>query len=830
MVAAYLRSCDAHRAYLTVLEKTGASEADVRRFSVGAANGLSNLADWQSMVGDYPAADASDAEAEFLAVRLGDPELVAHVLVQRAARKLPLGRYNAAVSALLRARDVLHSPQFGAPALTPATSLYLRVSGDIYRWLGDALRARQCADYASGLLEDLRPLPQSSKLFELRLHQVFLYVFLEDWNRATELLDEVESKFGGVFASSIASVPVPYAGMAGALARVVLRPQRSLFASGFRLHRALVAEGRGDLAGALKIIDEDLLPAVKQIPALAAKEGEMRVLRARVLRKTGQPAEALADAEASVVGQMEHGQTERLWAAHGELARVRRLLGDIPGALNAYEAAAAAVDALRPTSLGYRLDNLSLAKARPLFDEAIVMASEQGNAERCLRLADLVKSRFLAASLLAEAAGNPRPAVSVPPELDRIGAEIDALERAHERNMLAGNAAYEQSNSSRRETLIAERAALLEQLRVDAAATEPPATRFDVGKTIADLGQRRQAALQLFRAADVVVAVLLDGEGLDVASLSLTSRTVENLHAYARNLQLLYDSPTERDPDEFGLTIDKLVPPHLLERALAGASLLFAPHEILNLLPWPALRLCSHRLFERVPVGIVPNIASIRPLAARPAARPKVALVGAPDYDSPTYPKLPQAAAELDDIAALYGDECLLASPLLGPAATCSAVRRLLSEETPGSRHDGILHLSCHGSFEASDPAGSGLILNDRRLTAGEIALLPLPFREVVLSACSTGYRPTTLGDVQLHGDDVVGLPASLLEAGAATVLVSIPKAHDSASRKFFVTYHRRRRNGEEPLAAFAGTQQDLLHEHRLRPHGWVGLVMYGCR
>jgi CHAT domain-containing protein len=106
---------------------------------------------------------------------------------------------------------------------------------------------------------------------------------------------------------------------------------------------------------------------------------------------------------------------------------------------------------------------------------------------------------------------------------------------------------------------------------------------------------------------------------------------------------------------------------------------------------------------------------------------------------SPT--RLPNSGPEAVAIARLYG-----AAPLLGAAATESAVRRQIEHTT-------VIHLATHGYLSATRAMDSGLLLtppvpeaavgqdgNDGVLQAWEIASqLKLQAELVVLSACETG-------------------------------------------------------------------------------------------
>jgi CHAT domain-containing protein len=122
----------------------------------------------------------------------------------------------------------------------------------------------------------------------------------------------------------------------------------------------------------------------------------------------------------------------------------------------------------------------------------------------------------------------------------------------------------------------------------------------------------------------------------------------------------------------------------------------------------------------------------------------------------------------------------------------------------------------------------SGLLLFDSKIDAAEVAHARLPFDEVVLSACSTGWRPTQVKDVVLSADEILGIPAGFLESGASTVLVSISKAEGKAARAITTHYHERRVAGDSPLHAFRSAQENLLKQG-VAAGTWVGFTLYGC-
>jgi len=225
---------------------------------------------------------------------------------------------------------------------------------------------------------------------------------------------------------------------------------------------------------------------------------------------------------------------------------------------------------------------------------------------------------------------------------------------------------------------------------------------------------------------------------------------------------------------------------------------------------------------------VLPNLASLPLLDAAHTAAARVALIGNADYTGlKMYPALTESPAEITDIATIYGPAGLVSPPREGADATEAAFWELaIAAQAPGS----VLHVSGHGSLDASEPLASGLVLTGSTVDAAEILLRRLPYDEVVLSACSTAWRPMAAGGIELAGDDALGLPASFLEAGTRFLLASIPPIREKVARAFTVGWHRQRHAGLSPLAAFRAVQLELLASNPATVFSWAGMAAYGCR
>jgi CHAT domain-containing protein len=103
-----------------------------------------------------------------------------------------------------------------------------------------------------------------------------------------------------------------------------------------------------------------------------------------------------------------------------------------------------------------------------------------------------------------------------------------------------------------------------------------------------------------------------------------------------------------------------------------------------------------------------------------------------------------------------------------------------------------ILHCSCHGVADLQKPLKSGLIMTgNERLTVEDLLNLRLNgIRLVTLSACETGIPGLELPD------EVVGLPAGLLQAGVAGVVASLWSVSDRSTALLMTKFYQLWREG----------------------------------
>ena len=696
-----------------------------------------------------------------------------------------LGDYDRALETLEKARTLL-------PARDTIPTTMIGRPGQSF---DDQIRALSATLHAGGSLEDAAAVVQQAAVSRASVELV------EKEARVRKARGEYDK------AASLWESVVPYYASIGGSAAIE-----------FQL--AVVDRLRGNPASARRRLAR-IEPAFSN-DLFAGRIAGLRQMQSWVELDLGDAAGALDLANQGLAALERNPDEDLAWRLYWRRAAALRALGRSAEAIAAYLDAAAKVDSLRKSPLGYRLDSTTLLMRLPVIEEGIELAAKEGDARSCLRLIELVKARALS-SALSLPVGERRTRTSLEQEFDRVTQRLDALEYAG----LSG-AVKDVDAGVQRKALLERRTALMEQIRLRdprwRSLTAPAS--FDLAALVSVLSRRRQAALTLYVTGTVVRSVLVMDGCFEIGEQQMRVATLQALEKYVANLQSEDCNPAWLDPATFELDASRFLPDPLLEKALSADSLLVAPHGALHLLPWASIVFGGRRLFERVPVGVIPNLTCALALETPLVAAPRVALAGLATYPGlSNLGDLPGVGRELDAVASMYSGR-LLAPPLRDGAATEAAVRALAARDDAAGA---ILHLACHGTLDLQDPLSSGVLMIDGKIDAAEWAQMRLHYDEVVLSACSTGWRPMDAGRIKLRGDDILGLPGALLEAGARAIVVSIPEASDIGTEMFMTAYHRRRATGTPPLAAFCQTQRELLGGD-LSPHTWTGIVCYAVQ
>ena len=303
-----------------------------------------------------------------------------------------------------------------------------------------------------------------------------------------------------------------------------------------------------------------------------------------------------------------------------------------------------------------------------------------------------------------------------------------------------------------------------------------------------------------------------------------------------------------------------------LEAAVAGKKqLVISPDGALNLLPFGALMNARGQYLMRAKTityvtsgrdllrsSVKGKGASKTTIFADPAfekldSRKKSSLRGSRsvDFSSMRWSSLPATGKEAEALEKIVAG----ATVYRGAEATEERMKALRSPK--------ILHVATHGFFlkptenkranlvdgwgsliarstgEENPLLRSGLILagpgeraeaEDGVLTALEASSMDLGGTElVVLSACDTG-----VGDISL-GDGVHGLRRALVVAGAKSLLMSLWKVDDDATRHLMSGYYRKLAKGLPSAAALRQMQVAMSRSERYsHPMYWAAFIPVG--
>ncbi len=313
---------------------------------------------------------------------------------------------------------------------------------------------------------------------------------------------------------------------------------------------------------------------------------------------------------------------------------------------------------------------------------------------------------------------------------------------------------------------------------------------------VADWLQRHQPALHdLLFPAERTVLLKVTPQAIEAFSLALDAPSAlrRTFAADRRTLAGMIPGADGRLAAPWPMqSLGKLLLGPVQSALTACRQVAIVPHGPLHYVPFAALQTetgatclgpgCDLLLAPSASVLLAP---SHRQNHTQPAAAPLV--VGhAPD--------LRHAEAEARTVAALLNGRLLLAAE-----ATQEA---FLREAATAS----LVHLSCHGAFDAQAPLHSGLHLADGVLTAAALLERP-PFLQaklVTLSACESG-RSGVLG-----GDELLGLVRAFLAAGAPAALVSLWAVDELSTRLLMQFFYAALADDVPAATALRQAQQKL--------------------
>ena len=265
-----------------------------------------------------------------------------------------------------------------------------------------------------------------------------------------------------------------------------------------------------------------------------------------------------------------------------------------------------------------------------------------------------------------------------------------------------------------------------------------------------------------------------------------------------------------------------------IEESIKGKKVLaFVPSGPLHYLPFQSLAKLDEQgqpnfLIERHQVVTLCKAGDLEHLKSVDRKKEqKLTAFGNPDGT------LPGAEDEVTDLGKLY------------PGAGTFLRDEANKENFLSSRDNtGILHLATHGILNSRNPRFSYLVLAgtgpESQLTFSDITGLGLKEnRLVTLSACDTALGASASKPETKNAESEEFLVSSLAEAftaaGSPTVLASLWKVDDEATRQLMTAFYEAMKEGLSPGEALQKAQVKLIKgRHFAHPFYWSPCVMWG--
>jgi CHAT domain-containing protein len=166
--------------------------------------------------------------------------------------------------------------------------------------------------------------------------------------------------------------------------------------------------------------------------------------------------------------------------------------------------------------------------------------------------------------------------------------------------------------------------------------------------------------------------------------------------------------------------------------------------------------------------------------------------------------------------------EAQAVSSVLRKAEMCLGADATIGNLIGKGKDKRVIHLACHGEFNADAPMSSCLHLYDGALTADEIFQnVELDARLVTLSACRTGQA------FMMPGDETFGLIRAFLHAGVSAILVSLWNLNDEKSSAFMEKFYSRVAT-MSTAKALAETEREMLAGPGSHPYFWAPFILIG--
>jgi len=275
----------------------------------------------------------------------------------------------------------------------------------------------------------------------------------------------------------------------------------------------------------------------------------------------------------------------------------------------------------------------------------------------------------------------------------------------------------------------------------------------------------------------------------------------ERLRDYVENYQREMTSPPGSQDTRgswLGLS-DYIIKP--ISQYLAEDDIVyFVPYGLLHYLPIHAFEMEGEPLISRNPVAYSPSASLIAFSQNKGSGELLTCAAFGVEFEEES-----QEIARLFDTVAFNG-----------PLATKSQVIRTCSGKD-------IIHFSCHGYFDSTEPLASAIKLADDWLSVREVFGMRLHNELVTLSACQTGINQ------RKPGEELIGLTRAFMYAGSPSVIVSLCSVNAASTQELMLEFYRRLKAGRDKATALQEAQKSIMaRKEYSHPYYWAPFVLVG--
>jgi CHAT domain-containing protein len=560
---------------------------------------------------------------------------------------------------------------------------------------------------------------------------------------------------------------------------------------------------------------------------------EVALTEARIADRRGESGAVLEVLE-RLGADLARGDYSSQWEAHLLRTRAYARLGEFDSAAVAGRRALATVERVRRKFGSGVLRTAYVADKRDVYGEAVDVLLRLGNVDEAFEVADAARGRALLEQLAAARSPHATTVISLAEgetllrEVDRLVESIDVLE-ATPPDQRSEEQLAEAAHLYR---LLDEARSDYETLLLEAAETHPGAVAL-LGGAHVDAQEVRDAlepgqllVEYLVTPQDRVLIFVVSHSAIQVLESAVSAQNLTSRVRLARDLIARPGAPPSKSHSVLAGLDDVLFAPVALSGILNGVTeVIFVPHQVLNYVPFAALRngTTGRYLIEDFTIRFLPSAAALPALAS--GSRQFGFAVSGATVLAPFPDELPATREEAEAVwSGMRRVRRHFASQ-----ATERALRRALEGTS-------LVHVASHGVMNARNPMFSRLELargrsreptDDGRLEVHELLGISVSSPIVFLSGCETGVGAAH-STAFARGEDYATLAQAFLYAGARNVIATLWPVEDAGAAAFAERFYRALATNM-PADALAAAQRALLaHPRFSSPYHWAAYQLAG--